>query len=107
MHTAPNHASALELEQGFPDVLASPREEGRLEAIVARPASDERRNLTTANVSPENGLEGDRWVTEGYYKLDDGNSDPRNQLSLMNARFLRQIAGEDDAMCLAGDNLIV
>ena len=25
----------------------------------------------------------------------------------MNARFLRQIAGNEDAMCLAGDNLIV
>lgn len=107
MHTAPNHASASKLEQGLPDVLASPRDDGTLVAIVARPASNERRQLTTANVSPENGLDGDRWVSDGYYKLDDGSSDPCNQLSLMNARFLRQIAGEEDAMCLAGDNLIV
>jgi MOSC domain-containing protein len=107
MHTAPNHLSAVELEQGLSDVLASPQDEGRLEAIVVRPASDERRRLTTAQVTPENGLDGDRWVSEGYYKLEDGSSDPRNQLSLMNFRFLRQIAGEEDAMCLAGDNLIV
>lgn len=107
MHTAPNHLSAVELEQGLSDVLASPRDAGRLEAIVVRPACDERRQLESASLSQERGIDGDRWVTDSYYKLQDGQSDPRNQLSLMNARFLRQIAVEEDAMCLAGDNLIV
>jgi hypothetical protein len=107
MHTAPNHLSAVELEQGLSEVLASPRDTGRLEAIVVRPAAGERERPTSAHVTPENGLDGDRWVTDSYGKLDDGRSDPRNQLSLMNARFLRQIAGEIDAMCLSGDNLIV
>src|SRR5262245_30389804 len=107
MHSAPTHLTALELEKGLSEVLASPQDEGRLESIVVRPASNERRRLRSANVSPESGLDGDRWATDSYYKLEDGGSDPRNQLSLMNARFLRQIAGEDDLMCLAGDNLII
>jgi hypothetical protein len=107
MRTTPNHASVVEVEQGLSDVLASPQDAGRLEAIVIRPASDERRRLTSAQLSPRGGLDGDRWVNDSYYKLEDGRSDPRSQLSLMNARFLRQIAGEDDAICLAGDNLVV
>ena len=41
MHTAPQHVTAIELEQGLPEVLASPHDAGRLEAIV-RPAGDER-----------------------------------------------------------------
>lgn len=107
MHTAPHQRSAVELEQGLAEVLASPRDAGRLEAIVIRPAPDERRRLASAALTPEGGIDGDRWVNDSYYKLEDGRSDPRSQLSLMNARFLRQLAGDDDAVCLAGDNLIV
>jgi MOSC domain-containing protein YiiM len=39
--------------------------------------------------------------------LPDGRPNPESQVSLMNVRILRQIAGGDEAMCLAGDNLIV
>jgi hypothetical protein len=87
------------LEQGLPEVLESPADVGRLEAIVVRPASNERRMLSTAHLSPAAGVEGDRWATES--------TDLRSQVSLMNWRFLRQIAGSEDAVCLAGDNLIV
>lgn len=107
MHEAATQLSAIELEQVLTEVLASPRETGTLDSIFVRPATNERRTLTEARLTPEGGIEGDRWVTDSYYRLPDGSSDPRSQLSLMNARLLRQIAGEPDAMCLAGDNLIV
>jgi hypothetical protein len=101
MHTAPKHLTAIELEQGLPEVLDSPRGAGRLEAIYVRPTTNERRALATARLTPDGGVDGDRWVTEC------AEPDLRSQVSLMNARFLRQIAGDDDSMCLAGDNLIV
>jgi hypothetical protein len=107
MDTAPRHLSDSELEQGLPDVVASPQDVGRLEAIVVRPSPDERRHLTTATLTPEGGIDGDRWVTDSFFHLDNGQPDPRNQVSLMNARLLGLIAGHDEAMCLAGDNLIV
>ena len=107
MHDSVLHLSTVELEQGLAEVLESPHDSGRLEVIFVRPAEDERRALVEAQLSPEGGIDGDRWVRDSYYRLDDGRSDPRCQVSLMNARFLRQIAGADDAMCLAGDNLIV
>jgi MOSC domain-containing protein YiiM len=107
MHSTIEHVTAIELEQGLTDVLASPSDVGKLEAIVIRPASNERRTLTTALLTPEGGVEGDRWATDGYYKKADGKPDRRSQVSLMNARFLRQIAGSDETMCLAGDNLIL
>jgi len=107
MHNSIQHVTEVELEQGLSEVLASPREFGRLEAIFVRPASNERRALASAQLTPEEGVEGDRWIRDSYYKLDDGRPDPKCQVSLMNARFLRRIAGSDDTMCLAGDNLIV
>jgi MOSC domain-containing protein YiiM len=100
MIAAPRHLSIAELEHGLPEVLASPCDDGRLVAIVVRPAVSERRVLTAAQLSPEGGVDGDRWA-------DESPADPASQVSLMNARFLRQIAGHDDAVPLAGDNLIV
>ena len=107
MHDTALHLSTVELEQGLAEVLASPRDSGRLDAIFVRPAANERRALTEAQLTPDSGIDGDRWVHDSYYRAAEGRSDTRCQVSLMNARFLRQIAGQDDAMCLAGDNLIV
>lgn len=100
MLTAPHHQSTAELERSLPAVLASPADDGRLVAIVLRPAVNKRSVVAAARVSPEGGIEGDRWGREEGGSLD-------SQVSLMNARFLQQIAGHDDAVPLAGDNLIV
>jgi MOSC domain-containing protein YiiM len=107
MHAAIEHVTANELEQGLAEVLTSPRDVGKLEAIVIRPASNERLTLKTARLTPEGGVEGDRWASDSYYTHADGKPNPRSQVSLMNSRFLRQIAGNEDAISLAGDNLIV
>lgn len=107
MHNATEHASTVELEQGLAEVLKSPIETGQLEAIFVRPATNERRALETATLTPEGGIDGDRWATDDYYVGKNGQRDLRSQVTIMNGRFLRQIAGSEDAMCLAGDNLIV
>lgn len=107
MHNATQHISTVELEQGLAEVLASPTDAGHLAAIFVRPAPDERRALDLATLTPEGGIDGDRWINDSYYKLKDDRPDPRCQVSIMNDRFLRQVAGDKDDMCLAGDNLIV
>jgi MOSC domain len=107
MHNATQHASTVELEQSLSDVLASPTDAGHLTAIFVRPATNERRALDSTTLTPEGGIDGDRWFHDSYYRLKDGRSDPRCQVSIMNDRFLRQVAGGKDDMCLAGDNLIV
>jgi MOSC domain-containing protein YiiM len=107
MHYSALHLTMLELEQGLADILASPRDSGRLDAIFVRPASNERRALSEAQLTTASGFEGDRWVHDSYYRTPDAAADPRSQISIMNARILRQISGSEDAMCLAGDNLIV
>jgi len=91
----------------MPDVVASPKDKGAIEAIVIRPTENERRSLSSVEVTPERGVEGDRWFREAHPPLDHGQSNSCGQVSMMNARILRQIAVEDAAMCLAGDNLVV
>jgi hypothetical protein len=97
-----------EIEAELADVLASPGDHGKLHAIVIRPAGDQRELREAVYLSPEGGVEGDRWANVNG-KLDaDESSDARaQQVSLMNARLLRLISGEEDRMALAGDNLIV
>jgi hypothetical protein len=107
MNIATTQRSAEELEQGLGEIMASPQERGRLEAIYVRPAANERRALLTATLSPTEGIEGDRWRTNHWKHLPDGRSDPGSQLTVMNARVLRHIAGGEESMSLAGDNLIV
>jgi MOSC domain-containing protein len=107
MHNVTDHVSAIELEQGLSEVLASPTDDGHLTAIFVRPAPNARRTLDSAMLTLDGGIEGDRWANDSYYRLDDGRSDPRCQVSIMNDRFLRQVADDENDMCLAGDNLIV
>ena len=99
MEVAPRHLDTAELELHLPELESSPRDTGRLTAIVVRPAEGERINLSTAELSPDRGIEGDRWVDE--------NESRQSQVSLMNSRILSLIAGAEEAVCLAGDNLIV
>ena len=104
MQSAPRHLATSELEQGLPKVLAAPQAEGRLEVIVVRPAVNERSTPSSVLLTPERGIEGDHWLTD---VPPNGTPDVDSQVSLMNARFLRQVAGDEDAVCFAGDNLIV
>jgi MOSC domain-containing protein YiiM len=101
------HLTMEQLEAGLPEVLVSPREKGRVEAIVVRPAEDRRQLLQATVLSPEGGVEGDRWVASRSPGFPDGRPDPCAQVSLMNSRVLGMIAGLQDRLGLAGDNLIV
>jgi MOSC domain-containing protein YiiM len=78
----------------------SPADGGVLEHIVLRLPGEKRATPKAAIVSPEGGLDGDRW---GLAKSPN----KRAQISVMNSRFLRLIAGSEDRISLAGDNLII
>ncbi len=93
-------ASATTLAAGLDHIQASPTDQGRVKLIVIRPSSNQRHCPDSAYLSPETGLEGDRW--------QQGRSqDPDMQVSLMNSRVLELVAAAPDRMSLAGDNLIV
>jgi MOSC domain-containing protein YiiM len=93
-----------QIEAGMADVLSSPQDRGKLEAIVVRPEQNQRELPESVYLSPEGGVEGDRWAT---MKDQDGRPNFEAQISLANARLLRLIAGDEERLALAGDNLIV
>ncbi len=89
-----------DIESGLSQVLQSPEDRGTLEAILIRPKEGERELLESAYLSPEEGIQGDRWTTSSKYGT-------RNQVSLINVRMLDLITVTKERWSLAGDNLIV
>ncbi len=101
------HFDAAALEAGVDHVRLSPRDEGRVEMIVRRPANLEREPLLAASIDPSTGLAGDNWRARGSSSMPDGSANPEAQLTLMNARAAALIAGDRERWALAGDQLYV
>jgi len=94
-----------ELETGLDEVRRSPAAEGRIERIVRRPTVGAREVVDTAAIGTEAGLDGDGWLARGSKRMEDGSADREAQLTIMNSRFARLVAGEPAAWDAAGDQL--
>jgi MOSC domain-containing protein YiiM len=89
-----------ELQEGLTHILGSPRDEGRLEMVVRRPAEGEREVVAEARIEQGSGVVGDRWISELK-------PSPEAEVTLMNARCVALLAGDVDRWPLAGDQLYV
>jgi hypothetical protein len=96
------HRPLAEIERVAERLGSSPVDNGIVEMIVCRPASEERRVLSEGELDTTHGLRGDSWETQS-----SGTPDQLRQLTLMNSRVAAAIAGDRDRWQLAGDQLIV
>ncbi len=101
------HRTARELEAGLAEVRRSPRDEGVLELVVARPREGERQVLQDGELSLREGLVGDSWRSRRSARTSDGSPHPDMQLNVMNARMVALLAGTKSRWPLAGDQLFV
>jgi hypothetical protein len=104
---SPMHQSTEELEHGLDHIRASPRDQGRVEAIVVRPARDARTVLNVCRFEVTAGAVGDRWSAGTTSPAIPGAPGPESQLTLMNARLVQLVAGQRERWPLAGDQLYV
>ncbi len=96
-----------ELLSGLAQVMASPKDGGRLEAIVVRPERDARRDLNSCRLEVSLGAMGDRWGAQFDSPPLPGLPILDSQLTLMNSRAASLIAVERTRWELAGDQLYV
>lgn len=101
------HPSAATLTAGLDDIRRSPADDGRVELIACRPAVGERAVVAEAELDPAQGLVGDTWRVRPSRSTGDGAPHPDRQLTLMNARAARLVAGGSERSPLAGDQLYV
>ncbi len=96
-----------ELKAGLPHILASPKDNGEIKAIVVRPASEQRTPVTSCEVSLDGGVHGDHWAKGCWKTTDDGRPHPDVQICIMNARCIELIAGDKANWPPAGDNIFI
>lgn len=103
----PKQMSRDELNAGLPDILAAPKDNGEVKAIMIRPVSEKRRDVESCDVSLKGGVHGDHWANGCWKSTDDGSPHPDVQICIMNARCIDLIAGQRNNWPAAGDNLFV
>ena len=103
----PRHLSLDELRAGLPEILASPKAEGIVRAIIIRPRPGERRDLGACDISQRLGVHGDHWANGSWKSTEEGRPHPDVQVCIMNARCIQLIAQERANWPPAGDNLFV
>jgi hypothetical protein len=96
-----DHVALDKLQAGLDEIRLSPRDAGRIELIVRRPATNEREVLAEAELDDGRGMVGD------YWSGSEDTENPKTQLTLMNARAAALIAGPRERWGLAGDQLYV
>jgi MOSC domain-containing protein YiiM len=103
----PTPTLARDLDQHTAHVRAAPRDAAVVELIVTRPGTDQREVVTSARLTPDEGLVGDHWLALGSSKMPGGVANPEAQLTLMNTRVLAAIEPDPARWPLAGDQLYV
>ena len=101
------HLDLVALEAGLEDIRRAPRDAGRVELVVRRPAVDDREVLDEAILDCDVGLIGDTWHERGSSSTPDGRANPLAQVTVMNARAAALMAGALERWPLAGDQLYV
>lgn len=96
-------ATREELDAHLEELRALPTDQGTLELIVVRPSEGERDTPSTAEVTVEDGLAGDRWKP---FVEADGSLGREAQLTIASTHVLGLIA-EPERWALAGDNFLV
>ena len=99
--------SLAELQAALPDILAGPKDEGRLDLIVVRPTAGLRETPARVSLSAAGGLAGDHWAAGCWRVTEEGRPHPDVQVCLMMSRCIRAIAGPVEAWAPAGDNLFL
>lgn len=93
------HLGWEELERALHALPDPPRDLGRVALVVARPSEGERLTPEPGRLTPEAGLEGDRWSLRP-------NPDADGQVSVMRADAARVFANSQ-SLALFGDNLLL
>jgi hypothetical protein len=105
---APHHLTVDELEAGLDSIRESPADHGTVDLIVCRPQVEAREILAEGQLDLATGLVGDNWSVRGSSSRPDGSAHPDAQLTVINSRLARLVAGGSEARAaLAGDQLHV
>ncbi len=101
------HRSLEDLVRGLEALQPSPRDRGRVVLLNARGPDEGRTSVSSATLTPENGLPDDRWAADRAHGEERYGSDYADmQLATMEFSVAELIAN-GQPVALAGDNLFL
>ena len=101
------HLTTAQLEAALAGLSAAPKDPGRLDMIVRRPAVGEREVLQDGVLDLQQGLVGDTWRMRPSSRMPDRSPHPDMQINVMASRVIDLLAGQRDRWALAGDQLFL
>lgn len=100
------HATRAELDAALGDIMAAPKDRGRIELICLRPDYGQRRFVPQVTVTRAEGIPGERWATRPWLRLPDGAPHPGIQVCILSRAVLDLVWRDRDATVHPGDSFI-
>ncbi len=101
------HATMDELIAATPDVLAAPQDRAEISMLCLRPGFNERQFVEALEVTPEQGIPGERWTKHPWLKREDGTAHPGIQICILSKRVLDLVWRDRETTPHPGDTFIV
>lgn len=99
-------ATAYDLDQGLPYVLAAPLDHAPVSMLLYRRKRNDRVFTDRLRLTRKAGVEGDIEMNMPWLKLDDGSPDPRIQVSILPQRVLDLCWRSREKTVHPGDQII-
>ncbi|WP_022704611.1 hypothetical protein [Pseudorhodobacter ferrugineus] len=98
--------TSAELAAAMPHVRAAPKTDTTIHSLCLRPARNERSFPETLHLTRAHGITGDRWQTDPWLRLPNGDPDPNIQVSILPLRVLNLIWTNRQTTPHPGDTFI-
>jgi hypothetical protein len=100
------NVTSAELTTALPHVCAAPKTDTTIDSLCFRPARRQREFPHTLRLTRAHGIPGDRWLTEPWLRLPNGDPDPNIQISILPLRVLNLVWTDRDTTPHPGDSFI-
>ena len=79
--------SKFELSEAIPHIKDAPKDESIIENLCLRPERNQRSFPDLIELTPEEGIKGDRWLKSPWLTLKNGKPDPGIQVSILSVSY--------------------
>lgn len=95
-----------DLQAALPHVMAAPKDEGVIDCLCLRPERNTRQMVNEITLTVDQGIPGERWLTQPWLTLEDGSPDPNIQVSVLPKRVMDLIWTDRENAVHPGDPIV-
>ena len=100
------HPTLEDLQAALPHVMAAPKDSGAIDCLCLRPERNKRKLVDQITLTVDQGIPGERWLTQPWLKLEDGSPDPRIQVSVLSKRVMDLVWTDRENVVHPGDPIV-